>query len=200
MIPETELVSESKNKFKFRRGFKTWAEKISLEFRYKLNSPHYSRLCAFELAEYLQVDILVPQDIKGFGAVHVALLNMAWSALTMKDDEGKNIIIHNGAHSAARQQSDLMHELAHIVCNHPLDDRDNRAGFPMLRTYNEEHELEANWLGGCLQLPRPSLVHAMRSRMSLDAICDFYQASREMVQYRLNITGIKKQFNYKFNK
>jgi Zn-dependent peptidase ImmA (M78 family) len=121
-----------------------------------------------------------------------------WSAITLKKDDLYTIII-NSDHSEARKESDLFHELAHIICGHKM------LGFELvgnvhLRKYNQEQEDEAEWLGGCLHIPRKSLEWAFRNKMTPPDICTYYTASNEMLTYRINVTGIKNQYKYYANK
>jgi len=199
MSLETESGQEAKG-YKFKWGFKTWAEKIAIEYRSKLQLNPHDPLCSFVLAEHLEIEVFHPGDISGMNSSSHALNNGTWSALTMKDDQKKNIIIHNPNHSEARQQSDVMHEIAHVICNHTLDVEENRNGFPLLRQYNQDHEMEAFWLGSCLQLPRSCLVHAIGHKMSVKKISEYYVASESMVNFRIGITGVKKQFSHRFSK
>ena len=120
-----------------------------------------------------------------------------WSALTMITESGTRIIIHNITHSPERQQSNLMHELAHIICKHemPLIGNLNGKSLPV-RHYNEEHEAEAEWLGGNLQITRAGLLWALKRKMSTKEIQAYYTASAEMVTFRINTTGVKRQLNY----
>jgi len=106
------------------------------------------------------------------------------------------IIVHNPTHTPARQQSNLMHELAHILCGHKISESKEIIELPKcLRDFNEEKENEANWLGGCLQLPRPALLYCLRHKMNIDDIAKQYNCSTEMAKYRINITGVKIQMN-----
>jgi IrrE N-terminal-like domain len=62
-----------------------------------------------------------------------------------------------------------------------------------LRTYNEEQEQEADWLAGCLLLPRDALLAIRRRRLSDEEICSEYGVSPAMLRFRLNITGVDVQ-------
>ena len=108
-----------------KRGFKAEAERISNNFRNDIGLNIHEHLCAFALANYLGIEVISPEilniDDKG---LDVLMGNRGkssgWSALTMTNSSDKKIIIHNTRASEARQQSDIMHELAHIICNHEI--------------------------------------------------------------------------------
>jgi hypothetical protein len=182
---------------KFRRGFKTWADNKALEIRTQLGLKDCDPVCAFDLCRLLDIPVCTPFDIQGLPSEYLkALLNEGseyWSAATIP--VGKSfIIIHNPTHTPARQQSNLMHELAHILCEHKLSESKEIMGLPeCLRDFNEDKENEADWLGGCLQLPRPALWYCLRRGMSMEDIAKQYNCSVEMAQYRINITGVKIQ-------
>ncbi len=89
-----------------------------------------------------------------------------------------------------------MHEIAHILCKHepsvPL--KSNGLNL-LLRDHNPEHEAEAEWLGGCLQLPREGLIWALKQGMSSEEIAENYGASLPMTNYRIGKSGAKIQVN-----
>jgi Zn-dependent peptidase ImmA (M78 family) len=90
-----------------------------------------------------------------------------------------------------------MHELAHNICGHETSKSQQINGLGLLlREYNEEQEKEAEWLGSCLQLPRKALVWALNKKMSYEEISEYFQASEDMVRFRINTTGVKKQISY----
>lgn len=95
-----------------------------------------------------------------------------------------------------------MHELSHIILNHKpsIDEEFNGQGL-LLRSYNELHENEANWLGSCLQVPFDGLVTALLKGKSYEDIASQFLASTDMVKFRVNTSGatqkvfaIKKKF------
>lgn len=181
--------SKSKNKTTLRRGFKAEAERISLEFRSALGLEPHEFMCAFKLCEYLNIPVLKPSD---FSLQNLNdLQNDSWSAIRIAVDQA-NIIIHNPNNSSYRQQSDIMHEVAHVVCKHehPLDEEKAKYLY-LLRVLNPEQEAEANWLGGTLQLPEKALIWAWRKFKNEKAISEYYSASEVMVNYRLGVTGVK---------
>ena len=54
-------------------------------------------------------------------------------------------------------------------------------------------EEEANWLAGCLLLPRVALVHDLKKRMSAKTIANRRVLSQQIVRYRINVTGANRQ-------
>jgi hypothetical protein len=180
-----------------RRGFKTWAEKLALEQRSALTLGPEAPLPARLLASYHDVVILEPAEIPG---IPQSVLNQllgfdsdSWSALSFERN-GQIVIIHNPVHSPRRQESNLMHELAHVLCNHEPSHLVQSINFPFaLRTYNSDQEEEARWLGGCLQLPRAALMWAIRHGMNNAMIVKHYGASVDLVRFRRQITGIDRQ-------
>ncbi len=117
-----------------------------------------------------------------------------WSAALIYNKNNKPVILHNKTHSLPRQQSDIMHEISHYHCKHPLSEHPLGFLVPanMLST-NPLHEEEASCLGATLQLPREALSWAIyHERMTLLEIAETYVASLPMVRYRVNITGLGK--------
>jgi Zn-dependent peptidase ImmA (M78 family) len=184
-----------------KRGFKAHAERLAKKYREELNIHACGVLCAFKLAEYLKVPVFkasqfltLPDEIERLSN------NCEWSALTMPNFEGTNIILHNPFHSFARQQSDLMHELAHIICEHEhaatLHDKPLPFG---MREYDTEKEEEAKCLGSTLQLATPCLLWAIKRNMTNEEIAEHFTASVVMVNYRMNTTGIAKRVYFRNN-
>ena len=183
-----------------RRGFKAFAEKKAIEIRKELGLKPTEFLCVFKVCEHLKIPIL---DIDKLGMDEKNLNNLQgegkslWSAATVPVGNGKYVIVHNKLNSLARQQSDLMHEVAHIICEHKTENIEmigDLAG--LMRSYDQNQEDEAEWLGASLQLPRPALLWALKTKIGNDKICEIYSASKEMVNYRINITGVKNQVRY----
>lgn len=106
----------------------------------------------------------------------------------------KDLIILNPAHSGGRPASDLMHEVAHLLMGHkPARVYVSEDGLLMLDTYDRVQEEEARWLAGCLLLPREALVFIRRGNMDLRTAAEKYGVSLDMLQYRLNVTGVDRQ-------
>ncbi|MCI2228288.1 ImmA/IrrE family metallo-endopeptidase [Polaribacter sp. MSW13] len=191
---------KSKKK-KYSYGFKKWSDDKSISIRQEMSLYASQPLCAFKLCDYLKIPILTPKDIPNIPeSILTELLETGqrnWSAASIPINDNDSIIVHNPTHSDARQQSNIMHELAHIICGHKVDKgilANGLSGF--LRNYDEVQENEAEWFGACLQLPRPALLYSLKNNLSEDDIALKYNASIEMVRYRINITAVKKQLHY----
>ena len=188
-----------------KRGFKANAERLAKQYRIELNIHPCAALCAFKLAEHLQIAVYEASNILT-SQEHVNLLSGAngeeceWSALTMVTAVGNRIIIHNPFHSETRQQSNIMHELAHIICKHERSQKEYDFEIPFgMREFDEVQEEEAKCLGSTLQLPTPCLLWANKRAMKKEEIAVHFNASNDMVNYRMNMTGITKR-NYFMNR
>lgn len=184
------------------RGFKSRCENLSLQLRRELGLLPHAPLLPRELADHVGVFLWEPQEISGLSVNSLKQLKTdkdSWSAVTVSLD-GTNAIIYNPYHSTARQSSDVMHELSHILLKHKpaeilLYSRDTDQDFQIvLREYNPDLEKEADWLAGCLLLPRDALYTVKRQGIDDSEICDIYKVSQDLLTFRTNMTGINRQF------
>ena len=118
---------------------------------------------------------------------------MAFSACTFGVD-GDAVIVFNPLRSAPRRQSDLAHELSHVVLEHELSEIREVAGVPF-RTCRSDQEEEATTLGGALLVPRPLLLKVISRGMGADDIAREYAVTPEMVRIRVNMTGAARQID-----
>jgi IrrE N-terminal-like domain len=182
-----------------QRGFKAWAEHQAIEQRRRLGLGANVPLPARQFAAHLGITIVGPEHIPGMSREHLECLlhrdRSSWSAITVNVNTAATII-HNTGHARTRQESDLMHEIAHIICKHAPSELIRVGGLPFpLRDYNADQEEEASWLGACLQLPRPALWWAVKRRMTADEIVQYFQASEELIRYRRQVTGVDRQLS-----
>jgi Zn-dependent peptidase ImmA (M78 family) len=89
-----------------------------------------------------------------------------------------------------------MHELAHIICKHEIIIPDGHILPDYMRYFDKFQEAEAAYLGGCLQVSRACLILAIKGNMSKEEIASNYAASMQMVNFRINTTGVNKQLKY----
>lgn len=173
-------------------GFKVKAERIAGEMRKAMGLSKYAPLCAFKLAKHLGIPV---RSIHECGFPDDGEKYDDWSAALIYNKFNKPVIVHNKTHSLPRQQSDVMHEISHHHCEHPLSE--HPLGFLVPATMlsvNPLHEEEASWLGATLQLPREALSWAIyHHKMNMHQIAELYVASQQMVRYRINVTGLSKE-------
>lgn len=191
----------SKSKSNLPYGFKAEAERVAETYRAELSISKFSPLDAFKLAKHLGVKIYTVNEFLDDSESEKIIGSpdkpIEFSALWMRDIDGDNVIIHNPDHSPYRQQSDIMHELAHIIRKHEIPDEVKRLCILLnLRSYNSRQEDEAKHLGGCLQITRAALMWASKQHFSHEEIAEYYCASMDMVRYRIYATGVEKQRAY----
>lgn len=186
----------------FRRGFKAWSERTALGFRRDLQTEPFGALDPYELARHLDILVWTPHDVARLGDLAKVYLDQllkhdpsSWSAVTLILPRNK-VIILNSAHVPVRQNSDLMHEFAHLILEHKPARVDVTADKLMiLDTYDKFQEEEANWLGGALLVPRDGLLEVLsRNRCNKNAASHF-NVSIEMIEWRRRMTGINKQLS-----
>lgn len=172
--------------------FKDKAEELSANYRTELGLQFYSRLDAFVLAQHLKIPVIAISCLKGFSKEDLGhLLKLAeWHALTAFVNNVK-FIVHNDFNSKPRQQSDLFHELAHIICEHPHEQPKDYENFDFLRSYNKTYEKEAEYLGAALHIPKGGLIAKLKYNRSVDQISAEYLASKQQVYFRLHETGAR---------
>lgn len=181
----------------YDRGFKTWCEKVSHQHRADLGLKPSDPLDPWVLAGKLGVLVWKIEEIPGINQKSVAVLTRddpgSWSAVTTSA-AGKDLIILNPTHSRERTASNLAHELSHLVIGHKAGRIDiTPDGELLLRSYDKKQEAEADWLAGCLLLPREAVLHIRRMKMDTAAIRRVYFASEQMFSYREKSTGVHRQ-------
>lgn len=179
------------------RGFKAWAERTASAARKQFGLRPTEALDPRRLAKKLGVRVVSPRDYPDLDLdVQNQLLERdptGWSAATLVV-EGATIVVFNPKSSPARQASDIIHELAHIMLGHdPATVVFSEDGQMATRTFDQQQEDEANWLGWTLLLPRDALVAARRKRMAKAEIAQAYGVSETLVRYRLRVTGVEFQ-------
>ncbi len=180
------------------RGFKSWSEEVSQQLRDELGVAKFGPLDPDKLAGALGIELWTPTDVPGLSSevsrrltgVHAE----CWSAVTITNSE-RSIIIFNPAHTGGRRTSDITHELAHVLLGHEpgLVFMAPRSGV-VLRTHDKDQEAEASWLAGALLLPRDALLHIIKRKFPDSEACKMYGVSGQLLQYRLNVTGVRIQF------
>lgn len=174
-----------------RRGFKAEAERHAAAIRARLGCADNDPVPLDKLAKDLGVrmmpaDRLVPierlQELQDLQAD-------AFSAATFRLPDGGRVVVYNPLHPYGRTRSNQAHELAHISLGHTLRTLE-QVGEMSFITCDIEQEEEADWLGGCLLLPRPLLLNAAYNGKTAADIAEEYDTSEVMARFRLNASGV----------
>lgn len=185
----------------FERGFKTWCEKYSTDQRAALGSAPSAPLDVVAFAKQMDVRVWYPENVPGLSEETLAVLlrndgktPSCWSAVTLVVG-AKVVVILNSSHGPARQASDLAHELAHRIRGHEAQEVDvSQEGLMLLKSYDKRQEEEADWLAGCLLLPREALISIKRRGLDDSDAAQEYGVSLRMLTYRMSMTGVNRQF------
>lgn len=171
-----------------RWGFKSEANRIARDMREELGLHVADPLSPWALARRLDVPVLplslmteVPDAVLHFSVVD----RNAFSALTVFSGP-RRAIVHNDAHSRPRQASDLAHELAHALLQHPPHAPLDARG---CRVWDDVLEAEADWLAGALLVSDEAALSVARRGLTLAPAADAYGVSVDMMRFRLNVTA-----------
>ena len=166
-------------------AFRRQCEALAGEWRVKLGLLAFDALEGQRLARALSVQIRTPSDQAGFPAYLARQLEQQedWFGVTLPLDPP--MILIRSHLPSTRHESTIMHELAHILLNHPLESLSLTPDEPP-REYRSHKEAEAAYLGGCLQIPRRGILWARQLKMQKVEIASHFGASEQMVQWRLN--------------
>lgn len=177
-------------------GFKAEAERIALAIRAELDVSPFEPLDCRKLAAHLAIPIITLDDLAGEvehseSITHFARQDAGFSALTVCLGT-KRIIVYNPRHSHRRQASSLAHELAHVILEHPPS---AVLGDGRCRYWDQSLETQADWLGSALLVPRDGLLRWVSKRRGLVGAESYFGVSSQLLKWRFNQTGIKKQIS-----
>lgn len=177
-----------------RRGFKTEAEKISLEVRAELGLTPHDRLHPEALADHLAIPVRPVTDLRHHGAAPAAMQcvlsdAMRFSAVTVFRGT-RCCIFYNPHHPTGRRANSVAHELSHVILEHtpaPAVTADR------LRNWNTDHEDEADWLAGAMLVPREGALRWMAYGGTPTAGADHFGVSSQLFNWRVHHTGVARQ-------
>ncbi len=174
-----------------RRGFKSEAERLADRTRAQLGLQPHAPLAIRDLARHLKVEIYAADELINRDKIEElnAVQPGAFSAATFHLPDGRTVTVYNPCSEACRTNSDLAHELAHVLLNHDVRELQQIAGHTFF-TCNHEQEEEANWLAGCLLLPRPLLLKEIYAGADAAAIAQKHNVSLPMARFRINTSGV----------
>jgi len=174
-----------------RRGFKTEAERLAERTRTQMGLRPHDLLDIRQLAKHLDVEVIPADHLVDRARLEELerLQAGAFSAATFHLPDGRIVAVYNPCNDLGRTNSDIGHELAHILLDHDVREIQQLAGHTFI-TCNPEQEEEATWLAGCLLLPRPLLLREAYTGTSAETIAANYKVSQHMARFRLNTSGV----------
>ena len=176
-----------------RWGFKKEAATLAAEVRAELGLGTLDRLDPRQLAHHLGIPIVPLSDLAPTCRGALFFLDEereTFSALTVFEGH-RRIIIHNDAHSPARQNSNLAHELAHgLLLHEPQPALDAKTGCRLCNAANED---EDNWLAGELLVTRDMALAVARGGMTTQCAMERLAVSAHMLRYRVGVSGATRQ-------
>ena len=176
-----------------RRGFKAEAERQAEKVRTEMGKRLSDHVDAVDFARHVRAtvrradELTSPEKLQTLEEIQPG----AFSACTFTIGD-QHIIVYNPIASPGRTQSDIAHEVSHIMLKHEMKTLETIAGLTFF-TCDAEEEQEANWLAGCLLLPRRLLYLAARRGLRAPGIAEQYNVSEQMAAFRLRTTGVLRQ-------
>ena len=168
-----------------QRGFKAYAERLALELRAEMRLQPHDRICCFALAKHLDVPVFPFADhTKDLPHAEREALYEQFHGLTVAWRPGR-AVLYNERNSPPRQQSDLAHELSHVLLQHPMAD------VVLGGHRNSVYEEEAAILSGALLVPRAAVVYLLQQPLSDAQAAAVLGVSEQMFTYRANVTGAR---------
>ena len=174
----------------FPHGFKAQANRISVGLRTQMGLAADAPIDLEVLAERLRVAVVRLSDFAATCPDQVEQLTgrdlTGFSAMIFPVGDGRSVAIVNDGHSQGRQNSNLAHELAHLLLMHSPEEVNNCAD---CRNFDSAVESEASFLAGCILIPDVAARHIVRSGIDADTAQSQYGVSRQMLDWRLNVSG-----------
>jgi Zn-dependent peptidase ImmA (M78 family) len=176
-----------------QRGFKAEAERLASQIRDKMSLGQYKRLDIDALVHHVGAQLRSADELTTLTKLHEleALQPGAFSACTF-DLGTRKVIVISPLATEERQRSDASHEASHLLLNHSVKEVEQLGGLSFF-TCNPDEEQEANWLAGCLLLPRELLLRSLKRGLDAAAIAEANTVSLQMANFRLRATGAERQ-------
>ena len=201
---------KKRSKVRMRPGFNDWAEEQSSEWRAKLGLTVHEACPARKLAHQLDVLLvpsnevaptLTPERYKQFADYLGQAPEEAVAPLS-KDGHGYfgmhiligryRMVFFNPSCAPERQESDIMHELAHVLCGHE-GQAVSLGGLFALRMVDDRQEAEADKLGSVLQIHKDGIFRCVLDNWTHDQIAKQFRCSVEMVKWRMTTSAAKQR-------
>ncbi len=168
-----------------RRGFKAKANRISLDLRRALGLTPEAPIKLDEVVHHLKVAHKIDVIIVGLSCFQsgypsaVRQLSIidpsAFSATTLPSGSNRYVIVHNDSHDKGRQQTNIAHEIAHLLLKHPFTLPIDTNG---CRNFDRDIEDEA-------------ALYIVKSGMVADDARRTYGVSEPVLRMRVNASGAR---------
>jgi Zn-dependent peptidase ImmA (M78 family) len=176
-----------------RRGFKADAERRAETIRRQMRRRVADRADAIHIAQYLGAEVRRADELTSLAKLQALeeLQPGSFSACTFSFRD-RHVIVYSPLASLGRAQSDIAHEVAHILLDHEIKEVQQLGGLSFF-TCDPDEEQEANWQAGCLLLPRSVLLAAAKRGLDAGDIAETFGVSESMAGFRLRATGVLRQ-------
>lgn len=172
---------------RFRRGFKARAERLSLEVRDEIDVGPYGIFDAYAVARLYGIRVEPLSSLAEQSGLAWSLENPEQVSAVTVFAGSRRLMLVNDDLSVVRQRSALAHELAHVLLEHepaPAVELGERIWEPAA-------EREADWLAGCLLIPKSAAIGCAIAGLADGAVARRYGTSRPLATWRLNATGAR---------
>lgn len=178
----------------FRRGFKAEAERFAVSLRAELDLGPMDCLDPVSLAAHLEIPVVSLEELRHHGANtrNIAQLmgrNSGFSAATVCHGT-RRLIVYNPRHPPTRRANSVVHEVSHVVLEHPPAPALGDCG---CRYWNSQLEDEADWQAAALLVPRDGAFAWLRAGRGLKDGADHFGVSLALFRWRVNQTGVVRQ-------
>ncbi len=176
-----------------RRGFKAEAERLATQVRTEMGLGPYKPMDIEALARHVGAQLRAADELTSLAKLEEleALQPGAFSACTF-DLGARKIIVISPLATDERRRSDASHEASHLLLDHEVREVEQLGGLSFF-TCDPDEEQEANWLAGCLLLPRDLLLRSLKKGLDAAAIAEANTVSIQMANFRLRATGAERQ-------
>lgn len=154
------------------------------------------------LLSCMPVEFVSPRVLSSLGdelleQLHTTFGSM-WDAATLPVPiDGRYVVLLNEAQPATRMRITRMEELLHIHFGHrptKLFLSSNGPTGTRMRTYNAAEEKEAYSVGAALLVPWRKICFEVNKGRSSQELAEKFYVSRQLMDYRINTTGLSKLY------
>jgi Zn-dependent peptidase ImmA (M78 family) len=176
-----------------RRGFKAEAERLAQRVRSEMGLGMGDAMDGIMLARHAGAEVRCADELTAVTKLEALeeIQPGAFSACTFTFAD-HHVVVYSPLASPGRRHSDIAHEAAHLLLGHEVKEIQQVGGLSFF-TCDPDEEQEANWLAGCLLLPRQLLYGAARRGLDTADIAASYGVSEPMAAFRLRTTGVLRQ-------